>query len=137
MTDFDGFASVKRTCPSAAERVAFDASLSSHPPEQIRCGIVFIHAFWAAQSHLALKSIGGTLARIDPDCRLEFIVCDIDDIQQIPDWQDRLYGGDGTGGNGDVLWIANGVVKARHNSSRQCDFDMTTRSLLLECQDER
>ena len=135
MTDFDGFASVKRACPSAARRVVFDANLSLHPLERIQCGIVFIHAFWAGQSHLALKKIGDILACIDPDCQLEFIVCDIDDIQQFPDWQDRLYGGDGTDGNGDVLWIANGVVQARHNASRQCEFDTTTRSLLLKCQD--
>jgi hypothetical protein len=132
MADFDRYASVRRTCPSAAKRIVFDADLSLHPLEQIQCGIVFIHAFWASSSHLALKRIADTLARIDIGCRLDFIVCDIDDVKHL---YDCLYDADRTGGNGDLSWIVNGVVRARHNASRQCDFETTTRSLLLECQD--
>ncbi len=134
MADIDREASVKRTCPSAADRYIFDPALSLHPLEGTRCGIVFVHAFWAGQSHHTLKKLGESLARVDPERRVELIVCDIDEIEQLPDWQTRFYGGDITGGGGDASWIANGVVRARHNASRQCDFDTTTRSLLLECQ---
>jgi hypothetical protein len=133
MNDFDRHASVMRACPAPANRLVFDADLSSHPIEQIQCGVVFIHAFWAGQSHRAIKRIADTLARVDPNGRLQFIVCDIDDIQQIPDWQQRFYAGDETGGNGDLLWIARGVIQARHNATRQCDFETTSRSLLREC----
>ena len=133
MADFDREASVKRTCPSAADRLLFDADLSLHPVEDIRCGIIFVHAFWAGQSILTLRKLGESLNRVDPAHRVELIVCDIDEIQQLPDWQARFYGDDTTGGGGDASWIANGVVRARHNASRQCDFDTTTRSLLLEC----
>ena len=79
------------------------------------------------------SELGTHCTRIDPTSRLEVIVCDIDEIQQLQGWQDKIYAGDHTGGGGDLLWIANGVVRARHNASRQCDFDVVTRSLLLEC----
>ena len=114
MTDFDGNASVKRTCPSIADRIVFDADLSSHPLAQIRCGIVFIHAFWAGSSHTALRRIADTLTRIDPDRHLDFIVCDIDNIEHL---HDVLSSGDTTGGNGDLLWISAGIVHARHNGT--------------------
>ena len=133
LPDFDRAASVKRNCPSAAERLVFDASLSLHPLANIQCGIVFIHAFWAGQSILTLRKLGESLARVDTEHRVDLIVCDIDEIQQLRDWQTRYYGGDITGGGGDALWIANGNIRARHNASRQCDFDGTIRSLMLEC----
>lgn len=134
MAAFDRKGSVMRACPQVADRLVFDADLSSHPLDEIKCGIVFIHAFWAGSSYQTLKAIGGILARLDPDGYLAFIVCDLDEIQQLLDWQSSIYNGDWTGGNGDLLWVANGVIQARHNSSRQCDFAKATQRLMLECQ---
>ncbi len=132
MAEVDREAQCKRTCPSAADRLVYDPALSSNPIEKIALGIAFVHAFWAGQSQQTLRALGDSLQQTDPDCRVELIVSDIDEIQQLPDWQSRFYLGDQTSGAGDVLWIANGVVWARHNASTQRDFDTTTQRLLSD-----
>ncbi len=130
MADFDRTASVKRLVGDASGRVSFDADLSSTTVADISCGIIFIHAFWAGTSVAALKRICDTLIRVDPDGRLSMVVCDIDEIEPLIG---DLYNGDTTSGNGDIVWIHSGTVRARHNTSRDCDFDTTTKSLLSEC----
>ena len=130
MADFDRTASVERLTGDAAQRVVFDADLSSTSVADTSCGVIFVHAFWAVSSAAALKRFCETIVRVDPDGRLSFTVCDIDEIERL---RDDLYGGDRSGGNGDIVWVRGGMVRARHNSSRECDFATATRSLLAEC----
>lgn len=134
MADFDRTASIQRLTGVAFRRVIFDHDLSNHPPHTIDCGVVFVHAFWAGSSVRSLADFCKSIVCIDADSRLRFIVCDIDDI---PSCDPVLYRGDTSGGNGDVFWISNGRVVARHTASRSCDFDTANRSLIQWCIDPR
>lgn len=130
MTDFDRTESIKRLTGNASDRVVFDADLRVHPAHSINCGVIFVHAFWAGSSRRTLLDFCQSIVRVDKDRRLLIIVCDIDDI---PALDPILYRGDLSGGNGDVFWISNGQVVARHTASRACDFDIANQSLLQWC----
>ena len=130
MIDLDRNARIERLTSVAADRVVFDAELSRTSADAISCGIVFVHAFWAGSSRHTLRRFCESLVRVDPERKLTFVLCDIDLIQPI---RDDIYCGDRSDGNGDIAWVRDGVVIARHNGSRECDFDTTTRSLLLTC----
>lgn len=127
MEEFDRTASIRRVSGEAFDRVTFDADLRLYPPESISCGVIFVHAFWAGTSVRSLADFGKSLIRIDQERQLRLVVCDIDSI---PECLPQLYSGDTTGGNGDVFWICQGQVVARHTASRSCDFDTANRSLL-------
>ena len=130
MADFDRTDSIQRLAGNASDRVVFDADLRGHPPHSINCGVIFVHAFWAGSSRCSLIDFCKSIFRVDTDRRLRVIVCDIDDI---PALDPNLYRGDLSGGNGDVFWISNGQVVARHTASRACDFDIANQSLLKLC----
>jgi hypothetical protein len=130
MAEFDRTKSIQRFTEKAFERVFFDASLSGNPLPEIKCGVIFVHAFWAGSSGKTLAALCESISRIDSNNRLRFIVCDIDEI---PPLDPALYGGDSSGGNGDVFWISNGRVIGRHTASRSCDFDTANQSLLERC----
>lgn len=134
MADFDRTASIKRLTGDAFGRVIFDHDLSDHPLHAIDCGVIFVHAFWASSSVRSLANFCKSIVRVDADCRLCFIVCDIDDI---PSCDPVLYGGDTSGGNGDVFWISHGRIVARHTASRSCDFDTANASLIQWCAPDR
>lgn len=130
MADFDRTSSIQRLTGEASSRVIFDPDLSKHQPQTIDCGVVFVHAFWAISSTRTLSNFCKSIVHVDKYRRLLFIVCDIDDI---PARDPILYQGDNSGGNGDVFWISNGQVVARHTASRSCDFDTANQSLLQWC----
>jgi hypothetical protein len=134
MADFDRTESIQRLTGDAFDRVVFDADLSNHQPHTIDCGVIFVHAFWAGSSVRALADFCKSIVRIDTDRRLRCVVCDIDDI---PARDPILYRGDISGGNGDVFWISNGQVVARHTASRSCDFDTANQSLIQWCDPPR
>lgn len=132
MADFDRTASIRRLTGDAFGRVIFDHDLSDHPPHAIGCGVIFVHAFWAGSPVRSLADFCKSIVCVDADCRLRFIVCDIDDI---PSCDPVLYGGDTSGGKGDVFWISHGRIVARHTASRSCDFDTANASLIHWCSD--
>jgi purine nucleoside permease len=134
MADFDRTDSIQRLTGNASDRVVFDADLSGHQPHTINCGVIFVHAFWAGSSRRTLAHFCQSIVRVDTDRRLRFIVCDIDDI---PPLDPILYRGDLSGGNGDVFWMFNGQIVARHTASRSCDFDTANQSLIQCCSSAR
>ena len=134
MADFDRTASIRRLTGTAFDRVVFDADLHDHQPQTIACGVIFVHAFWAGSSVQSLAEFCKSIARVDTQRLLLFVVCDIDSILER---DPSLYQSDGSGGNGDVFWISNGRVVARHTASRSCDFDTANRSLLQWCGENR
>ena len=134
MADFDRTASIRRLTGDAFDRVIFDPDLSEHQPHTIDCGIVFVHAFWAGSSVRALADFCKSIVCVDTDRRLLFVVCDIDNI---PAHHPILYQGDNSGGNGDVFWISNGQVVARHTASRSCNFDTANQNLIQWCESPR
>ena len=130
MADFDRTESIRRLTGALFDRVVFDTDLHDHEPRTIACGVIFVHAFWAGSSFQSLAKFCKSIARVDKEHRLLFVVCDIDSI---PECDPSLYQGDFSGGNGDVFWISNGRVAARHTASRSCDFDTANRSLIQWC----
>lgn len=130
MADFDRGKGIQRLTGDAFDRVIFDADLRTHQPHSLECGVIFVHAFWAGSSGRTLAEFCKSIVRIDTERRLRFVVCDIDEI---PGFDPVLYGGDASGGNGDVFWVSNGQVVARHTASRSCNFDNANQSLLQSC----
>ncbi len=130
MADIDRTQSIRRLTGDAFGRVNFDPELSCYRGPSIACGVIFVHAFWAGSSVKTLQRFCTSLMRVDTDRRLRFVLCDIDSFAEPVPW---LYEGDSSGGNGDLFWIHNGLVVARHTANRTCDFDTTNRNLLELC----
>lgn len=122
--------SVLERCHSIRDRVIFDPYFSSTHIDELHCAIIFVHAFWSGPSVQTFVRIVDLIGSLDNDAVVTLVVCDIDEIEPV---YSILYAGDRTGGNGDLIWVSNGVVRARHNSSRECDFRTTTESLLAAC----
>ena len=134
MADFDRMQSIIRLTGNAFDRVIFDPGLIGYSGPSIACGVIFVHAFWAGSSVKTLKRFCDSLVHVDTDRRLRFVLCDIDSFEEPVPW---LYRGDSSGGNGDLFWIHNGLVVARHTANRSCDFETTNRNLLELCDTNR
>ncbi len=134
MADFDRMQSIKRLAGDAFDRVNFATELIGYSGPSIACGVIFVHAFWASSSVKTLKRFCVSLVNVDTDRRLRFVLCDIDSFEETVPW---LYQGDSSGGNGDLFWIHNGLVVARHTANHSCDFETTNRYLLEWCDPNR
>jgi len=133
MTDSDHATLVKRCTVSIADRVSFDHDLSQNPIADLRCAIVFVHAFWSGPSFTWLRHMADIVAKHDPTGVVRFVVCDTDCVSELAD---PPYNVDVSSGMGEVLWIHDGIVRARHGRGGQCDLGITTSSLVAECQNE-
>jgi len=55
--------------------------------ETIRCGVLFVMAFWSGPSRKAFEELKRVLCEVDPDGCLEFVVIDADGseaLQEVP-----------------------------------------------------
>jgi hypothetical protein len=130
MTDTDHADLVERYTTAIADRVSFDHDLSQTPIADQRCAIVFVHAFWSMPSFNWLRHMAEMVAKHDPNGVVRFVVCDTDSVSQL---SASPYDIDVSSGMGEILWIHDGVVRARHGRRGQCDLAITTSSLVAEC----
>jgi hypothetical protein len=99
--------------------------------QAIRCGILFVMAFWSGTSYRSLTQLKQALAKLDPKGRLEVVVVDTDgcpDLYDSPELLGKLHG------NGEAAWIIRGrVVATAACGSHPRAFETYTQHLLAEC----
>jgi len=97
----------------------------------IRCGILFVMAFWSGPARLAFAELKRVLEAVDPSGRLELVVVDTDgcpDLYELPEFAGNLAG------NGEAAWIRCGRVFSNSGRGYQPEcFEPSTRRLLIEC----
>jgi hypothetical protein len=71
----------------------------------IRCGILFIMAWWSGPARVAWEEMKKLLAEIDPGLRLEVVVVDIDGMIGF----EATQLGATIGGVGETTWIWDGL----------------------------
>jgi hypothetical protein len=117
--------------PPLAGRVRYLAEADRSVIPTIRCGILFVMAFWSGTSFQSLTRLKQVLSRLDPSGRLEVVVVDTDgcpDLYQVPELAGRMAG------NGEAAWVNAGRVLCTAScGSHPKAFETYTRHLLGEC----
>ena len=117
--------------PPFAGRVRFLAEADRSVIATIRCGILFIMAFWSGTSFRSFARLKQVLSELDPGGRLELLVVDTDgcpDLYEVPELVGKMHG------NGEVAWVSAGqVIGTASCGSHPQAFETYTRYLLGEC----
>jgi hypothetical protein len=96
----------------------------------IRCGILFVMAFWSGTSFQSFARLKKTLAQLDPAGRLEVVVVDTDgcpDLYEIPELAGKLHG------NGEAAWVSGGQIVCTTRGENPKAFETFMFRLLDEC----
>lgn len=96
----------------------------------IRCGVLFVMAWWSGPARQAFGLLKAALKRLDPDGRLELIVIDTDGVAGyiLPCGRSALHGA------GETFWVLDGVVIADTSwGDYRQRFDEYTRRLMELC----
>jgi hypothetical protein len=99
--------SLAKSSVSIARRLKFYPQADRQLIYDVRCGIVFIMAFWSGPSFKVYPAFVNAVLRGDPDGMLEVIVVDTDGIEDWHVFPDVL---DNLGGWGEVVAIHSGKV---------------------------
>lgn len=115
---------------SSGRRVSYHGQTARTLVDSVECGVLFVMAFWSGPAQLAYARLQEALRRQDPAGRIEVLVADIDqenDLYEAPFFQmNRLTG------CGETAWICRGAVVAAigHQPDR---FEQCVQSLLKCC----
>lgn len=97
---------------------------------EIKCGILFVMAFWSGPSIKAFHLLTEILSRLDPDGKLEVVVVDTDGAEGFfvhPAFKDKLSGA------GEVAWVIGGVIQSTSGLGYNPNcFEPNTEALLSE-----
>jgi hypothetical protein len=102
------------------ERVRYSPDSEPSLIQDIKCGILFVMAFWSGPSIKAFNQLTEVVNRLDPDGTLEFVVIDTDGAERFydhPEFKEILRGA------GEAAWIRDGVI--------QCTSGLGVQSQLL------
>jgi hypothetical protein len=98
----------------------------------IRCGVLFVMAFWSGPARLAFQQLKRVLEAVDPEGRLDLVVVDTDgcpDICELPEFVSKLHGA------GETAWVREGQILRTSGVGYHPEcFEPYTRQLLVECQ---
>lgn len=115
-----------------AKRTRFYSGADRGVLATIRCGVLFVMAFWSGSARLAFQELKRVLESVDPGGRLELVVVDTDgcpDLYELPEFVGKLHGA------GETAWIREGqVVRTSGLGYHPACFEPNTRLLLEECQ---
>ena len=97
----------------------------------IRCGILFLMAYWSGTSFRSFSRLKQTLERLDPAGLLEVVIVDVDGCEAYENVPEKIRAI--VGGNGETAWIIKGKVIATAScGSHPKAFETYTRYLLDE-----
>src|SRR5262245_2815524 len=117
--------------PSLAPRTRFYTESDRGVIATIRCGVLFIMAFWSGPSRKAFEQLKRALGSLEPDGRWELIVVDTDgcpELYDLPEFARKLHGA------GEAAWVRKGqIVRTSGLGYRPECFVPYTRLLLEEC----
>ena len=74
----DGFKSLAKYSKLPVERIRYYPDADENVVRAIGRGILFQIAFWSGPAFAAFAKLTGTIAKLDPESKLEFVVVDID-----------------------------------------------------------
>jgi hypothetical protein len=98
----------------------------------IRCGVLFVMAFWSGPARLAFQELKRVLEKVDPEGKLELVVIDTDgcpDIYELPEFVGKMHGA------GETAWVREGqLIRTSGLGYHPEYFEPYTRLLLEECQ---
>ena len=116
--------------PPFAGRVRYLAVADRSVIQSIKCGILFVMAFWSGSSFLSFGRLKKALAIVDPRGRLEVVIVDTDgcpNLYEAPEFVNKLHG------NGEAAWVRDGrVLCTAVGNSDATAFEVFTRHLLNE-----
>ena len=97
----------------------------------MRCGVLFIMAFWSGPARLAFAELKRVLEAVDRSGRAELVVVDTDgcpELYELPEFAGKLAGA------GETAWVRGGriVDTSGHGYHPEC-FESYTVQLLEEC----
>jgi hypothetical protein len=100
----------------------------------MRCGVLFVMAFWSGPARKAFTELKRVLENVDPGGRLELVVVDTDgcpELEELPEFAGKLAG------VGEAAWVRDGriVCTSGHGYHPEC-FESYTRQLLNHCMAE-
>lgn len=109
-------------------RVRFLPEADQSIVASIRLGLLFMMAFWSGPSRKGFSLLIQSLAKVDPQGRLELVVVDVDGS---PDLYDLPEFGGGVSGAGEVVWVKEGkVVSTSMRGFHPESFKPNTQALL-------
>jgi hypothetical protein len=117
--------------PSLADRTRFYSEAAKSIVGTIRCGVLFVMAFWSGTSRLAFAELKRSLEANDPEGRLELILVDADgcpSLYELPEFIGKLHG------HGEAAWVLGGkfVCTSGLGYHPEC-MEPNTRLLLSQC----
>jgi hypothetical protein len=98
----------------------------------MRCGVLFVMAFWSGPAMQAFAKLKQVLEAADPEGRLELVVVDADGCPDIYDLFESSCGV--PTGAGETAWVRDGqIIRTSGQGYRPECFEPYTRELLKEC----
>jgi hypothetical protein len=87
---------------------------------EIRRGVVFVFAAWSGPAIMRFKKFTRLMNEL-PSALLDLVVLDTDCLDDLS--AEQLFGTEGfiAGGNGETLWVKDGVVIARESAAYASD----------------
>jgi len=114
-----------------AGRFRFVPTADRSVVETIRCGVLFVMAFWSAPSFQSFALLKKAIEASDPEGRLELVVVDADgcpDLHESPDFYGMCNGW------GEAAWVCDGRVKQTSGVGYHPEvFEQFTKELLDAC----
>jgi hypothetical protein len=128
---FDRWRALGELPASLAGRLRFVPQANRSIVRTIRCGVLFVMAFWSGPARKAFAELKRVLAAVDPGGRLELVVVDTDgcpDLHELTEFAGKLHGA------GEAAWILDGemVCTSGLGFHPEC-FEPNTLRLLSMC----
>jgi hypothetical protein len=115
----------------AARRFRFLAEADRSVFETIRCGVLFIMAFWSGSARQAFSVLKQVMSAVDPSGQLELVVVDTDgcpDLYDVPELFGKMHGA------GETVWVTDGRIMTTSGLGFHPEsFEPNTRALLEQC----
>ena len=127
---FDRMAALGEMPPTLSVRLRFLPEADRSVIANIRCGVLYVMAFWSGPAQSAFAELKRALTIEDEAGVLELIVIDIDDC---PDLEDQPEFAGKLRGWGEAAWVKDGVIIGTSVGYHPECFGPNTRQLLREC----
>jgi hypothetical protein len=116
-----------------AARIKYYEQADESVIQHIRCGILFVMAWWSGPARQAYVRLADVLSKVNPCGKLEFIVVDADGVPalyEMAEFLGRMHGA------GETAWIKDGRIVATSGLGFNPDcFEANTKALLAMCAD--